>query len=132
MTIQLPKILIWLLRLVPAILLLQTLFFKFSGADESVYLFTQLGMEPWGRIGTGILELMAGILILYPKTTGIGAVMAMGLMSGALYFHFTKLGLVVLNDGGLLFGYAVTVFITCGILVLLHFRNIIQLIKSFF
>ncbi len=132
MTNKIPKMVIWLLRLIPAILLLQTLYFKFSGAEESIYIFTKLGMEPWGRIGTGVLELIAAILILNPKTTGIGAVLALGLISGAIYFHFTKLGLVVLDDGGLLFGYAVTIFITCLLLAIFHLKNIRQLIKSIF
>ena len=42
------------LRLVPAIILLQTLYFKFSAAPESVFIFEQLGLEPWGRIGLGV------------------------------------------------------------------------------
>jgi uncharacterized membrane protein YphA (DoxX/SURF4 family) len=80
-------ILIWVLRLVAAVILLQTLFFKFSAAPESVALFTKIGMEPRGRIGTGVLELVAAILILYPRTTGWGAGLAMGLMAGALFYH---------------------------------------------
>ena len=69
---------IWALRIIPALILLQTLFFKFSGADESVYIFSTLGMEPWGRIGSGVLELIASILILYPRTTFIGAALGAG------------------------------------------------------
>jgi uncharacterized membrane protein YphA (DoxX/SURF4 family) len=111
-------ILIWTLRLVAAIILLQTLFFKFSAAPESVALFTKIGMEPWGRIGTGVLELIASILILYPRTTGWGSVLAMGLMAGALYFHLTALGLKWYGDYSL-FIYALTVFICSGILAFL-------------
>src|SRR5258708_15100727 len=83
-------ILIWALRLLATIILLQTLFFKFSAAPESVALFTKIGMEPWGRIGTGVLELIASILILYPRTTGWGAGLAVGLMAGALFFHLKR------------------------------------------
>jgi hypothetical protein len=109
-------ILIWALRLVAAVILLQTLFFKFSAAPESVALFTKIGMEPWGRIGTGVLELFASILILYPRTTGWGGGLAMGLMAGALFFHLNgTLGLKWYGDYSL-FIYALTVFICSGIL----------------
>ena len=63
----------WILRIIAAVILLQTLYFKFTGQPESVTLFTTLGMEPWGRIGTGIFELIGSILILIPRTTLPGA-----------------------------------------------------------
>jgi uncharacterized membrane protein YphA (DoxX/SURF4 family) len=89
MTINLTSIGLWALRILAAVIMLQTLFFKFSGAEESIYIFSTLGMEPWGRIGTGTLELIASVLILFPKTTWIGALLAIGLMSGAIWFHLT-------------------------------------------
>ena len=92
------NILLWVLRLLVALILLQTLYFKFTAHPQSVRLFTSLGMEPWGRIGTGVLELIASLLILYPRTTGYGAVLGLGLMSGALFFHLTKLGIVFDGD----------------------------------
>lgn len=120
---------IWILKLVAAIIMLQTLFFKFTAAPESVYIFSTLGMEPWGRIGIGVLELIASILILYPKTTGIGATLGTGLMAGAIFFHLTKLGLVVQNDGGQLFIYALLVFISCIVLMFIYRKNILSLLK---
>ena len=78
------------LRIVPALILLQTLFFKFSAAPESVYIFEQLGLEPWGRIGLGVIELIVAILILVPKTTWLGALLGIGIMLGALFSHFTR------------------------------------------
>ena len=84
---------IWILRLVPAIILLQTLYFKFTAQPESVQLFTRIGMEPYGRIGTGVLELIAAILILIPRYTGYGAILGLVMMTGALYFHLTKIGI---------------------------------------
>jgi len=87
------NILDWLLRIVVAVILLQTLFFKFSGAKESVYIFTTLGAEPWGRIGSGVVELIASILILVPRTAVIGAILALGTICGALFAHLTKLGI---------------------------------------
>ncbi|HKO81173.1 MAG TPA: DoxX family protein [Chitinophagaceae bacterium] len=122
----------WALRLIAAIILLQTLFFKFSGAEESVYIFSTLGMEPWGRIGSGILELIASILILYPRTTFIGAALGAGLMSGAIFFHLTKLGPVVKNDGGQLFIYALLVFISCVLLLIIYRKQLLDTIKLIF
>jgi uncharacterized membrane protein YphA (DoxX/SURF4 family) len=116
MTPRQKNIMIWILRLLAAVIMLQTLFFKFSAAPESVYIFSTLGMEPWGRIGTGCVELIASVLILIPATTGLGALLGAGVMSGALFFHLTKLGLVVQHDGGQLFIYALLVFCSCLIL----------------
>lgn len=122
------NIISWVLRLVAAIIMLQTLYFKFTAQEESVQLFTTLGMEPWGRIGTGVLELVASILLLIPRTTLAGALLGAGLMSGAIFFHLTKLGI---NFGGdsLLFSYAVIVFIACAVLVLLHRKDIPRLLQ---
>ena len=119
------NIIAWILRLVAAIILLQTLFFKFTAAPESVYIFTTLGLEPWGRIGIGSLELVASILILIPKTTSLGALLAAGIMAGALFSHFTKLGIVVQNDGGELFILALVVFVCCSVLLLLFRKQFI-------
>jgi putative oxidoreductase len=103
----------WIVRLVAAVILLQTLFFKFTGAPESVYIFTTLGAEPWGRIGSGIAELIASGLLLWTGTAGFGGVLAMGLMAGAIGSHLTRLGIEVQGDGGLLFALACLVFL-CG------------------
>ena len=111
----------WILRLVAAVIMIQTLYFKFTAHEQSVALFTQLGMEPWGRIGTGVLELIASILILYPRTTGWGAGLGLGLMGGAIFFHLTKLGIVFDGDA-VLFIYAATVFVCCLILFI-KYRN---------
>ena len=113
---------LWALRIIAALIMLQTLFFKFTAADESVYIFSRLGMEPWGRIGTGVLELVASLLILYPKTTALGSLLAIGLMGGAIWFHLTKLGISVQNDGGQLFIYAWIVFVS-GAILALSYRN---------
>src|SRR5688572_21403618 len=122
----------WALRIIAALILLQTLFFKFSGAEESIYIFSTLGMEPWGRIGSGVLELIASLLILYPRTTFIGAALGAGLMSGAIFFHLTKLGPVVKNDGGLLFIYALLVFISCVLLLIIYRKQVADIIKLIF
>lgn len=122
-------ILIWILRLLAAVIMLQTLFFKFTGHEESVQLFTSLGMEPWGRIATGVFELVASILILYPRTTGMGAALGLGLMSGALFFHFTSLGLKVGGDY-LLFAYATTAFICCAILLVIFRDQLFAIIRK--
>jgi len=120
----------WLLRLIAAAIMLQTLYFKFTASPESVYIFTSIGMEPWGRIGIGMLELIASVLILYPRTTVLGALLAIGLMSGALYFHLSILGIVVMNDGGQLFVYAMVVLVASVWLVWIHRMQIYSMIKS--
>ena len=107
----------WILQLLAAAILFQTLFFKFTGAEESRYIFAKLGLEPWGRIGSGVVELIAVILLLIPKTTTLGALLSLGVISGAIVSHITKLGIVVRNDGGLLFALAIVVFV-CSVLVL--------------
>jgi uncharacterized membrane protein YphA (DoxX/SURF4 family) len=100
----------WSLRIVAAVILVQTLFFKFTGAPESVYIFTKVGAEPWGRIGSGVVELIAAILLLTPRFTWAGALLALGVMAGAILSHLTILGIEVMNDRGLLFVLALLVF----------------------
>jgi uncharacterized membrane protein YphA (DoxX/SURF4 family) len=113
----------WGLRLIAAGILLQTLFFKFTGAEESKYIFSTLGVEPWGRIGSGVVELVAAILLLVPRTTAIGALIALATMSGAILSHLAFLGIEVKNDRGLLFGLAATVFVAAlGVLYLHRFE----------
>jgi putative oxidoreductase len=109
----------WVLQLAVAAILFQTLFFKFTGAPESVYIFSTLGAEPWGRIGSGIVELVVVALIVYPPTIVYGAVLGLGVASGAILSH-TKLGLVVQGDGGLLFALAVTVLMASAGVVFLR------------
>jgi uncharacterized membrane protein YphA (DoxX/SURF4 family) len=107
----------WLLRLVVAVILVQTLYFKFTASEESVYIFSALGIEPYGRIGTGIAELIAVILILIPRTSLLGAIMGCGIMVGAVFAHLFVLGIEVKNDGGTLFIMALITFLCCLILV---------------
>jgi uncharacterized membrane protein YphA (DoxX/SURF4 family) len=121
---------VWILRILAALILLQTLFFKFSGAEESVYIFSTIGMEPWGRIGSGILELVAALLILYPRTTVLGAALGIGLMSGAIFFHLTRLGIAVKGDGGQLFLYALLVFISCAVLLIVYRKDLVYIINK--
>jgi len=112
----------WSLRLIAAAILLQTLFFKFTAAKESVYIFSTLGMEPWGRIGSGVVELIASILLLIPVTAGIGAAVALGVISGAIFFHLTRLGiaLTAVGDNGELFALAMIVFVCSTALLVMH------------
>lgn len=118
----------WLLRLVAAIILLQTLFFKFTAAEESVKIFSALGVEPWGRIGAGTMELLAAILLLIPRTAAIGALLSLGVIGGALVSHLTVLGIFLekigVNDGGTLFLLAVVVFLASLGVLYLHRKEI--------
>ncbi len=120
----------WILRLIAAGIMLQTLFFKFSASPESVYIFSKLGIEPWGRIGTGIMELIASVLILVPRTTAYGALLAFGLMAGAIFSHLTVLGISVENDGGQLFIYALIVLLSSIVLLVLNRNQILKLLPS--
>jgi uncharacterized membrane protein YphA (DoxX/SURF4 family) len=119
---------IWIPRMIAALIMLQTLFFKFTGAEESVYIFTTIGMEPWGRYGSGAAELLASILILLPSLSVYGALLAVMTMSGALFFHLSKLGIVVMNDSGQLFLYALLVFFS-GIIIVFNDK---EKLKSLF
>ncbi|MEK7729637.1 MAG: DoxX family protein [candidate division KSB1 bacterium] len=123
----------WILQAITAVILLQTLFFKFTGAQESVYIFTTLGIEPWGRIGSGVVELIAAILLLIPGTVTIGAILALGTISVAILSHLTKLGIALpaVNDRGELFVLAVVVFV-CSLSVLVIRRQQIPIIGPSF
>ncbi len=110
-------IFIWIVKGIAVIILVQTLFFKFTGAEESIYIFQTLGVEPLGRIGSGIVELIASILILIPRTTLLGAILASGTMAGAIFSHIFVLGIEVKEDGGTLFTLAIITLICCLILV---------------
>jgi hypothetical protein len=128
----------WLLQLAVAGILLQTLFFKFTGAEESVYIFSAVGrflniagVEPWGRIGSGVLELIASLLLIAPATASIGAILTMGVMAGAILSHLVVLGIDVQGDGGLLFGLALAAFIGSAIVLILR-RAQVPLVGRFF
>jgi uncharacterized membrane protein YphA (DoxX/SURF4 family) len=122
-------ILTWSLRLITASILLQTLFFKFTAAPESVYIFSTLGIEPFGRIGSGIAELIAAILLLTPRTIAIGATLSCGVMFGAILSHIFILGYEVQNDGGTLFILAIITFICSLALIFIYKNQIINLLK---
>ena len=124
-TLSTPLLVIsWICRVVAAVILLQTLYFKFTGAEESVYIFTKVGLEPWGRYATGTAELFAAALLLFPRTVWLGAVIAAGVMLGAIGSHLTKLGIVVKADRGLLFALAIIVFAAALVTLFIHRRQL--------
>jgi hypothetical protein len=112
------------LKVIVASILLQTLYFKFTAAPESVYIFSTIGMEPWGRIGSGIVELIAAIFLLAKRTAWLGALMALGVICGAIFFHLTSLGIEVQGDGGFLFILACVVFVSSLIILWQERANI--------
>jgi putative oxidoreductase len=114
----------WSLQIIAASILFQTLFFKFTGAEESRYIFQTLGVEPWGRIASGMVEAVAVVLLLVPRTIVIGALISLGVISGAIVSHLTKLGIVVKDDGGLLFMLALAVFACSAVILVLRRRQI--------
>ena len=119
----------WLLRLTTAVILAQTLYFKFMASEESVYIFSALGIEPYGRIGTGIAELITAILILIPRTSLLGAIMGCGVMIGAIFTHILILGIEVKNDGGTLFILALITFLCCVTLVVKDKTKLMNLLN---
>lgn len=122
-------IFIWIVKLIAVVILVQTLFFKFTGAEESIFIFQTLGVEPFGRIGSGVVELIASILILIPRTTLLGALLALGTMAGAIFSHIFVLGIVVKDDGGTLFSLAIITLICCLILVYNNKNKIPDLVQ---
>ena len=124
------KLLFWALRVIPTLLMVQSLFFKFSAAPESVYIFDKVGLGAPGRIGSGIAEGIASILLLYPPTSWLGALLGLGVISGAIISHLTILGIVVMDDGGQLFAYAVIIFICCAIIALQNVSKMRNLVLS--
>jgi hypothetical protein len=128
----------WAVQLAVAAILLQTLFFKFTGAEESVYIFQSVGgflhiggVEPWGRIGSGVIELVASLLLLIPSTASVGAILTVAVMAGAVASHLVVLGFEVKGDGGLLFGLALAAFLG-GVVVLILRRSQIPVVGRFF
>lgn len=114
----------WLLQFLTAAILLQTLFFKFTGAAESKFIFSTLGVEPWGRYASGIVEFIAAFLLLIPRTITFGAILTLAVILGAIVSHLTRLGIVVQNDGGLLFGLACVVLIASSTVLVLRRREL--------
>lgn len=113
-----------LLQFLTAAILLQTLFFKFTGAAESKFIFSTLGVEPWGRYASGIVEFIAAFLLLIPRTITFGAILTLAVILGAIVSHLTRLGVVVQNDGGLLFSLACVVFIASSTVLVLRRREL--------
>ena len=125
------NIISWLLRLTVAIILLQTLYYKFTAHPDSVHIFSELGVESWGRISLGIIELITAILVLIPKTKIIGMITSLGIIIGAIGSHLLVLGVNVSNDGGGLFTLAIIVFVASIIFLIMHKKDVLVLMKSF-
>ena len=113
-----------ILRVSVALILIQTLRFKFTAHPDSVYIFTKVGLEPYGRIGIGVLELISAILLLIPKTVWIGALLTIGIIGGAIFLHLTKLGIEINNDGGLLFITALVTFLLSTLILYKYKKDI--------
>lgn len=127
------KVLFWIARIVAAFIMLQTLYFKFSGAEESIFIFKTVGMEPWGRYLVGVGELVASVLLFIPRTVWMGAAITIGLMLGAISMHLLFLGIEVFEDGGQLFIYA-CITLVCGVFALAYtkgdLKDFIQRLKK--
>jgi len=117
-----------MLRIVAAVIMLQTLYFKFTAQPESIYIFSTVGVEPWGRILTGVAELIASVMLLTPRTVVFGALLTIMIMAGALATHLLILGIEVKGDHGQLFAYACTAFGCASLLLILHKDRVAALI----
>ncbi len=126
---KISSLIYWVARLLAALIMAQTLYFKFTGATESVYIFTTVGMEPWGRIGVGVLELVATVLFLINATAWLGAGLALGLMLGAIGMHLTILGIEIEGDGGYLFALSVIVSVCSAYILLKNKEKVIGLLS---
>ncbi|MFK7959268.1 MAG: DoxX family protein [Phycisphaerales bacterium] len=129
----------WTLQLTAAAILGQTLFFKFTGAPEAVYIFETLGAEPFGRFFTGGMEAIAVLLLLIPRLSAAGAALTLGLMSGAIASHLGPLGIEVMEDGGALFAMSLLVAASAAgvlairrTLAIAQLRSLIQLATTRF
>ncbi|AUP77837.1 DoxX family protein [Flavivirga eckloniae] len=112
------------LRVIVAFILIQTLRFKFTAHPDSVHIFSQVGLEPYGRIGIGVLELIAGTFLLIPKTIWMGATLTLGVIGGAIFMHLTQLGIEVNNDEGLLFATAIVTFVLSAAILYIYKKDI--------
>ncbi|MCC7012683.1 MAG: DoxX family protein [Planctomycetes bacterium] len=116
----------WTCQCAAAAILAQTLYFKFSAAPEPVYIFSTLGAEPWGRLGTGVAELAVALALLVPRTAALAALASMGMMLGALGAHLTRLGVEIRlpgaaqGDGGLLFVLAAVTLLASAVVAWLR------------
>jgi len=125
------KLLPILLRIIVACILIQTLRFKFTAHPDSVYIFTKVALEPYGRITIGIIELIAGILLLFKKTIWVGALLTLGIIGSAIIMHLTNLGIEINNDGGILFGTAIVTFTLTSLILYIYKKDIPLLGKHF-
>lgn len=111
------KIFSVLLKLLISLIVGQTLFFKFSGAEESIYIFSTLKVEPWGRIALGTLELLSIILLWISRTTVYALILIFVMMCGAVASHLFILGIDIMGDGGELFILGMVTLLTSAVLL---------------
>ncbi len=125
------RIVIFLVKFLITIIVGQTLFFKFSGAVESIYIFSVLGVEPWGRLALGVLELLSLVFLWIPKTTLYALILILGMMSGAIASHLFILGIEIMGDKGELFILGVVTWLCTAVLLFIK-REEIKLLSMKF
>lgn len=118
-------------RLLAAAIILQTLYFKFTAQAESVYIFTKLGSEPFGRISVGVIELATSILLIIPASSLYGAILGIMIMTGAILSHIFVLGIEIMDDGGKLFILAVFVWVSCLAVIFFCKNSLLRHLKIF-
>lgn len=105
---------------IAAVIFLQTLYFKFTGHPDSRFIFTELGGEPFLRLGLGVVEAIIALLLIWPRTAALGAFLGLGVMAGAIGSHLFVLGLEVQGDGGTLFGLACATAVCCATVLVIR------------
>lgn len=110
----------FVLRIAISLIYLQTLYFKFTGHPDSVYIFSKLGLEPYGRIGVGVIELIVSILLLINKTKLLSIIVSLSIITGAIASHLLVIGITIKEDDGGLFTLAIIIFTLNIVLIYLH------------
>ena len=132
------RVLVWPAALFIAGILLWYEQFKLTGNEGSVWLFTVLtdwlgvhGYEKVMRWGVGLMEVAASLLVLIPRLRLYGALLALGIMSGAIFFHLVSpLGIDPYHDGGMLFKEACGVWLAAAFILFVQRADLLSLMRA--
>ena len=115
---------LWVCQVIAAAVMVAAGFIKLQGGPVDIFIFEKLGMEPFGRYLITVLEFTAGILLVWPSFSVLGALLSVGTMIGASIAHATVLGFSVQGDGGMHVGLLVLVFVTSGVVLWARRRSL--------
>lgn len=118
MNSKITNIVSWIAQIIAVVIMGQSLFYKFTAHEESVAIFTDINMEPYGRILIGVLEVFACLLLLKRSSAHYGALLGFGIMGGAVIGHFTQIGFE--GARGQLGAMAFLVMICCAVILFIR------------